>query len=187
MMGIRHIDQHSATDFSQFFDTYKEQVYGYVLTIIKDKVIAEEITQDIFMKLWTVRDILHTIRNIDNYIFIIARNRSLNHLRKVKHDHSALEELRRHLVEAHNPVEEHLLQRDYEHLVERALAGLSAQRRIVYQLSREEGLNLNEIAERLQLSPNTVKNHLIAALKYIRQYLEQHGGIAMLLTIFMFL
>lgn len=186
-MGTKHTNRHSATDFSQFFDTYKEQVYGYVLTIIKDKTVAEEITQDIFMKLWTVSDLLHTISNIDNYIFIIARNRSLNHLRKVKHDHKALEELRCHLAEAHNPVEEHLLQRDYEHLVERAVAGLSTQRKIVYQLSREEGLNLNEIAHRLQLSPNTVKNHLIAALKYIRQYLEQHGGIAMLLTIFMFL
>ena len=187
IMGMKHTDQDSEKDFSQFFDTYKGQVYGYVLTIIKDKTLAEEITQDIFMKLWTVRDILHTIRNIDNYIFILARNRSLNHLRKVKSDHKALEELRYHIVQSHNPVEEHLLQRDYQDVVQKAVGALSAQRRLVYQLSREEGLSMNEIADRLLLSPNTVKNHLIAALKHIRHYLEQHGGIVALLTFFMFL
>lgn len=174
-------------DFSLLFETYKEQVYGYVLTVVKLSQVAEEITQDIFIKLWTCRDMLGDIKNLDGYIYILSRNHALNSLRQVKYDERLFEELRTTISEQHHPLEEYLLDRDYQQLLSDALNTLSPQRKIVYQLSREEGLSINEIAIRLQLSPNTVKNHLVASLKNIRQYLEGCGDITLLLTFFMFL
>lgn len=175
----------SEADFEMFFDSYKEQVYSYVLTIVKFPESAEELTQDIFIKLWTCRDILHEIKNIDNYIFILCRNSALNYLRKVKSDERVYTELRNYATGQHNQLEEYLLDRDYEKLLSVALSSLSPQRQTVYRLSREEGLSINEIAERLGLSPNTVKNHLVSSLQGLRIFLEKHGGISFVLTVFL--
>lgn len=183
---MHQLNLSNEADFALFFDTYKEQVYGYVLTFVKLPDVAEELTQDVFMKLWTCRDILYEIKNIDNYMFVLSRNRSLNYLRKVKSDQKILEEIKKHISDQHHHLDEYILTRDYEQLLSEALANLSSQRRVVYQLSREEGLSMAEIAERLELSPNTVKNHLVASLKSIRLFLEQHGDIATILTIFLF-
>ncbi|MBL1411557.1 RNA polymerase sigma-70 factor [Sphingobacterium faecale] len=184
---MNHFDLGNELAFNHYFSVYNKQVYGYILAIVKDSFVAEEITQDVFIKLWSCRDLLHNIRNIDNYIFVLCRNRSLNYLRKVRHDQEALAELKKFISDHHSPVDEHLLQCDYEQLLAEAVSSLSPQRRIVFQLSRYEGLSIQEIAEQLHLSPNTVKNHLVVSLKYIRQYLERHAGITALLTFFMFI
>ena len=79
--------------FKRLFDNYKNRLFGYVLTIARSPYVAEEITQEIFIKLWLCRDILHEVDNLDGYIFTIARNRTLNHLRKAGHDIKLLREL----------------------------------------------------------------------------------------------
>ena len=66
---------------------------------------------------------------------------------------------------------------EYDRLLQDALALLSPQRRLVYQLSRQRGLNHEEIARQLQLSRHTVKNHLVEALRFIRHYFVQHGSV----------
>src|SRR5580704_5293769 len=79
--------------FKRLFDSYKNRLYGYVLAIARSSYTAEEITQEIFIKLWLCRDILHEVDNLDGYIFTIARNRTLNHLRKAANDARLLREL----------------------------------------------------------------------------------------------
>ena len=71
---------------------------------------------------------------------------------------------------------------DHHQLMKVALTALSPRRRLVYQLSRDQGLNLQEIAARLRLSPNTVKNHLVIALKFIRKYLSVMNPVLLLST-----
>ena len=68
--------QFSANAFNCLFDSYKNHIYGYVLAIAHSPYAAEEITQEIFIKLWLCRDLLHEIKNMDGYIFAIAKNRS---------------------------------------------------------------------------------------------------------------
>lgn len=164
--------------FKCLFDNYKSRVYGYVLTITRSPYAAEELTQEIFIKLWLSRDLLREVDNIDGYIFAIARNKTLNHLRKAAYDTRLLKELQeRAAPETANNVEERALMSEYDRLIQDALALLSPQRRLVYQLSRNRGLNHTEIADHLQLSRNTVKNHLVEALRFIRHYLGEHGSV----------
>lgn len=168
--------------FKRLFDNYKNRLFGYVLTIARSPYVAEEITQEIFIKLWLCRDILHEVDNLDGYIFTIARNRTLNHLRKAGHDIKLLRELQELAApERHNNnnVEEQSLVADYQRLLRDALDMLSPQRRLVYQLSRDRGLNHEEIARHLHLSRNTVKNHMVEALRFIRHYLGEHGSFMM--------
>jgi len=173
--------------FESLFHLYKERVYGYVLKIVRSADAAEEITQEIFIKLWLCREMLNQIDNLDAYIYVIARNKSLNHLRKAAYDIRLLNELRAFIPEEYNNTEDRTAVRDYELLLQNAINSLSTQRKQVYQLSRIEGLSHDEIAGRINLSKKTVKNGLTEALKLIRQHLHKFGGAAMLLTFYMLL
>lgn len=173
--------------FKRLFDSYKNRLYGYVLAIARSPYVAEEITQEIFIKLWLCRDILHEVNNLDGYIFTIARNRTLNHLRKAAHDVKLLRELQELAAPESNDVEEHSLAADYDRLLRDALELLSPQRRLVFQLSRDRGLNHEEIANCLHLSRNTVRNHMVEALRFIRHYLGEHGSLLAVSILFFLL
>jgi RNA polymerase sigma-70 factor (family 1) len=171
--------------FRRLFDNYKNRLYGYVLTIARSAYVAEEITQEIFIKLWLCRDILHEVDNLDGYIFTIARNRTFNHLRKAAFDSRLLRELQELAMPENNNVEERALLSEYDRLLRDALDHLSPQRRLVYQLSRDRGLNHEEIAHHLHLSRNTVKNHMVEALRHLRHYLGEHGSVLMIASLFL--
>lgn len=169
----------SDESFKCLFDNYKNRLYGYVLALTHSHYTAEEITQEIFIKLWLCRDILYQVENLDGYIFTIARNKTLNHLRKAAYDVRLLKELQERALSADvsNNVEERALVNEYDRLLQDALAHLSPQRRLVYLLSRQRGLNHAEIANQLQLSRNTVKNHMVEALRFIRHYFVERGSV----------
>ena len=178
--------QFAAGSFNCLFDSYKNRVYGYVLAIAHSPYAAEEITQEIFIKIWLCRDLLDEVENLDGYIFTIARNRTLNYLRKAAYDTRLLRELqelaRPELTRPqNNNVEERALVMEYDQLLRDALSELSPQRRLVFQLSRDGGMNHEEIAAQLHLSRNTVKNHMVEALRFIRSYLGQHGSVLVLI------
>ena len=161
--------------FKRLFDTYKNRVYGYVMAITHSPYSAEEITQEIFIKLWLCRDALQQVDNLEGYIFTVARHKTLNHLRKAAYDSKLLRELQELAAPEVNNVDERTLVREYDELLTDALTLLSPQRRTVYQLSRVQGLNHDEIASHLHLSRNTVKNHMVEALRSIRHHLGRYG------------
>ncbi len=173
-----------SSSFEQIFHAYKNRIVNYVLTIVKTEEAAKEVTQEIMIKLWLCREALDKINNLDGYIYTIARNKALNHLRKAAYDVKLLAELSRFAPQQHNNTDDRISLKDYEQLLKNAVNTLSGQRRQVYQLSRVEGLSHEQIAQRMHLSKKTVKNHLVAALKLIRQHLQQTGGTAIVLTLF---
>lgn len=159
-------ESNNNTEFKHIFDSYRTKIYSTSYNIAKSRYAAEEITQEIFIKLWINREVLNNIANIDGYIYRITRNFSLNYLRKAASDSKLTEHLFKVAIQSENRTESDLHESEYKHLIRQALKGLSPQRRLVYQLSREDGLNYAEIADQLNLSKNTVKNHLFAALEF---------------------
>ena len=186
MAGNSYNEMYEST-FNCIFDTYKNRLFGYVLAISHSKYVAEEITQEIFLKLWLCRDILHRVDNIEHYIFTIARHKTLNHLRKAAYDVKLLRELQQAMLPPANNVEEKSQHADCEKLIREAISLLTPQRRLVYQLSRAEGLNHKEIAHHLQISHNTVKNHLVQALQFIRDHLTRHSSSPFILAAILFM
>lgn len=173
----------SEAAFRQLYDEYKNRLYGYVLTLVHAPDAAEEITQEIFIKLWLCRDKLGHVVNLEHYLFTTARYKTLNYLRKAANDLKLKTELQNCMVrQPTNNVEEQMKNIEQQRLIEEALSRLSPQRRLVFMLSRYQGLSLEEIAERQNLSRNTIKNHLVAALRFIRGYLVKEGIIFFLVT-----
>lgn len=171
--------------FTQLFLAYTERLYPYVANLLNSELWAEEIIQDVFLKLWKNR---HTLRDIDNpaaYLFRMAANRTLDHLKR----HALEVKMQYHISRqsshnGNNPTEEHLDFRISEHLLRAAVKSLPPQRQLVYKLKHEDGLSYEEIAGKLHISKHTVRNHIAEALQAIRTYLLKNAGILLFLIFY---
>ena len=163
------------TAFRELFNQYNKRLYSFVEQLTKSGADAEEIVQESFLKLWVNRASLPGIDHPGNYIYTIARNKTLDHIRKVSRDQKLLDQLWVNMSHADHSMEEELRTQEYRQLIDQALAQLPGQKQVVFRLSREQGLSHEAIAGRLGLSKSRVNNILVETMKFIRQYLEQHA------------
>ena len=177
---------HTEREFIGLFRQFSRPVHAYIQTITGDHHTAEELTQELFIKLWKRRDTYDSIENIDHYIMRMAHNACMTWFKKLALDTRLAAEVKNRMKLEHNNVEDHVLHQEARQLLDKAVATLSPQRRKVFELSRNEGLKLPEIAEAMNISHHTANHHLVAALAQIRQYfLEQsHRDKALLLLLF---
>jgi RNA polymerase sigma-70 factor (family 1) len=169
------------TAFRQLYNRYKDEVYAFALGITRSVPLAEEIVQDSFLKLWQHRGELTEIIKFDSWFFTIARNLCYSALRKIALDRK-LQTV--HELQGEQPVataEDLLITRENRELVQAAINQLPEQQRRIYKLSREAGLTYDEIAAELNISRNTVKEHLRRAVSGIKAYLEMRLAIALIL------
>ena len=164
------------TAFRQLFEQYSDRVFGVAFTYTKSSEMAEEVVQDIFLKIWIKREHLHTVARLQDYIFIMTRNHLLNVLRGIAREKACLER-HRELAETFTPAPEtEYMQKESRLVLEEAVLHLPPRQRTIYQLNQRHGLKLNEVADQLNLSRNTVRNHLFRAMLFIRDYVRRHGG-----------
>lgn len=169
--GTQHIDPEI---FNKLFEAYRNRVYGFVLSITHSAYSAEEITQEIFIKIWLSADLMDKTENLEPYLFTMVRNRTVSYLRKAACDVKLLRELQGQMKTDINPAENKLAIEEYNKLIQKAVGQLTSRREAVYRLSREKGMTLDEIAASLHISRNTAKNHLVDALRFIRNFLLAH-------------
>ncbi len=156
--------------FRTLFNKYFDRIYGVAYSLTKSPVVAEDMTQDIFLKIWVKREMLKDILRFDAFLFRVARNHILNELRNKVKEQEFTEYLINFFRETADNPQQHLIFRELEKVVEEALEKLPPQQRQIYKLSREDGLSQEEISEKLQISVNTIKQHMNRALKFIRHY-----------------
>jgi len=161
--------------FRQLFDLYKLRLYTFVYQLTSSKADAEEIVQDVFTKLWEVRASLAGVEYPVKYIFTIARNKSLNHLTKIARDRQLLQQLWVNISQFDNTTEELLQAQESQKLIREAINQLSPQRQTIFELSREQGLTHEDIADRLGLSKSRVKNIIVEILKFVKDYLARYS------------
>lgn len=169
--------------FIHLFDTYKVPVHDYVRTITGDDYVAEEITQELFIKLWKKREGFGEIENIDQYIYRMAHNASMTWFGKLALDARRAKEVLNRSQAAGNNVLDTLDYREAQALLNKAIDTLSPQRKKVFELSRKEGMKLPEIAQEMGISFHTANHHLVAALAQIREYFMEHGKDATLIVL----
>jgi RNA polymerase sigma-70 factor (family 1) len=170
--------------FGIFFNLYKDRFYFLVLKTTRSDVIAEEIVQDIFLKLWQKREMLVDIENPSSYFFTAVYRRIYIYFRKLALDKKILKVVCREEV-TQNTTEEMVIFRESERYIKEAIAKLPPQQQLVYKLSKQDGYSREQIANELKISPHTVKNHLADALKFIRGYLQNFIFIVFLLYWFL--
>jgi RNA polymerase sigma-19 factor, ECF subfamily len=167
--------------FKILFERFKKPVHDYVRTITGSDELAQEIAQEVFIRLWRKMGSYDEIENIDFYTFRIARNECMRYFKKAAVETHMLQELQKRMTAENNNVSEYINFKETEGLLDKAIASLSPQRQKVYLLSRRQGMRIEEIATEMQISYNTVRNHLVEALRQIRHYYLEHLSVAVLL------
>ena len=159
--------------FNALFDQYQQTVFSIAYKLTRSRVQAKEIVQDVFLKLWMKRQQLDQIDNLGAYLNRIARNQSIDELRKIAREAMRKVEIREEQMELGDRTTEYSLQfNETSHMIADALETLSPQQRRVYQLCHEQGLKYEEAAKEMGLSAGTVHVHMKLALKNIRIYLK---------------
>src|SRR5690606_23090945 len=154
-------------DLKSIFTEYRDKVFGFFVSSLGDRDLAADLTQALFYKLCKKQDSLHEIRNINAYIFWMAQNMVIDHLRRAAHE----TEYRPRLINActstsspafyHKTELEYLIDDEhYDELFNQILHDLTPQQHLTTALSKKEGLSNNRIAGNLGRSPNTVQIHL---------------------------
>ena len=174
-LDSKHIQLLIAGDESAFtmaYEIYSAKVYRLAFKFLKDKQQSEEIVQETFIKLWLGRQQLDASGNVWLYLFVIAKRLSLNALRQnawAIHFENGVLPVE---MKMHNETEEEVLAHDLEQYTEKIIKKLPRQQQLVFKLSRVDGLSHKQIAERLHISQNTVKNHMVDALKTLKLSLK---------------
>ena len=169
---LKRVAQGDAQAYEKLVRYYTARVYAYCLKSAKDSYAAEELTQEVFIKLWEHRATLSQVHTLEAYLFTIAKNRSFRFLQKAARDQQRQQELWQHYraqaaaSEAEDPSEA------VHQLAQQAIRQLPRRRQQVFTMSRVDGLTHAEIAQELGISKHTVKEHMIQALKTLRKYLR---------------
>lgn len=163
--------------FRRLFDIYAPLFTAVIRKIVKDDAITEDLLQDVFMKIWLKKESLAEIESPRSWALQIVYHIAFNRLRhlKVVARSGVCAELQQKEAVADNAVEDSLYHAETSGLVQNAIGRLPPQTRKIYLLNREEGIKIAEIARRLRLSDQTVKNTLGKAVREIRAYLIRQG------------
>jgi RNA polymerase sigma-70 factor (ECF subfamily) len=176
-----------AQAFAAFYDAYAVKLAIYVSRFLGSDLWAEEIVQDTFLKLWSIRESIAEIEYPAGFVYRMIANRAKDHLKRREHEIKLQQYLTSHLQQANaNTTQEQVDYQTSIKLFRAAIDQLPAQRALVYKMRHDQGLSYEDIASELGLSRHTVRNLLNLAQQNIRTYLLEHGdftGILLLLLI----
>ena len=161
--------------FKILFENYRGKFYSAVLHFTKSAVTAEELTQETFINIWRSRAGLTEVDNPNAYLYRIVFNLVYTYLSKESNEIRIRKLARYYRGDADYSTIESLEANETAKLIAAVVDRLPRQQKTVYQLSRERGLTYQEIADELNISPNTVRNHLVEALKSVRSSLKGHA------------
>jgi len=163
--------------FIEIYNQYRSKVYAYAYQLSKSNVTAEETVQEVFIKIWHKREQLNTELSFPAYIKKITLNHVLNHLKKIARERVLQEEVFNAIETSSNKTEDRILEKELRKIYEEAIERLPQQKKLIYQMSRKDELSHDEIARQLNISKNTVKNHMVEATRSIREYVSKNGSV----------
>lgn len=171
--------------FNHYYPLLHPLVAGYALTAMD----IEEVLQETFIRIWMYRDRLPDIECLKSWIFRVASRECLSMLRKNLQEKKYLSTLQKSegILMAEEDPADILYLSEISHLVQEAVNQMPRRRKLIFQMSRIDGMKPSEIAETLSLSVSTVKNVLSASLKYIREYLASFGIFLTLIFLFLWI
>jgi RNA polymerase sigma-70 factor (family 1) len=171
--------------FRALFDMYKGAFYATAFKLTRSADAAEEIVQEVFITLWHKRVQVDTARNPMGYVVTILHNSIYAHFRRIVLERQLKQKVSdQHTEVEENPVEELLLAKENRQLLQAVIGQLPPQQQLIYRLSKQEGMSREEIAKKLNISPNTVRNHLSAATEFLRGYFKK-GASALVWLVFL--
>ena len=164
----------SESAFEEIYKLYSPRLFGRLLKLVKSSSVAEEILQDVFLKLWEHRKSIDSERSFRSFLFKIAENKVYDFFRSVARDKKRAAELIVLSTTRYTEIEEFFLFDEKSVAVQRAIDTLPAQRQQVFRLCKLDGKSYKEVSELLGISLSTISDHIVKGKKTIREYLKSH-------------
>ena len=171
--------------FTKIYHHYRNKIFTVAFKLIESEQAAEEIVQDVFLKVCLKRSHLKEVERFDSWLFIIARNMVYSFLRSGANNVKTLtpENVDPGFRDLSQADADRLDEKELRQVLEQAVCRLPPQQRLVYLLSKEEGLKQKDISEKMQIAPETVKKHLQYAMRSIRAYILSRTDISLAIFI----
>ncbi|WP_158795711.1 RNA polymerase sigma-70 factor [Pedobacter sp. L105] len=168
--------------FEKFFILLNTKLIKFCELYVNKKEIAEEIVADVFVNFWNQRMKLVEVDNLETYIFISVKNRSLNHIKKNSLMHLVqIEDSPMEFVAYSNP-EAEIEKKELFYKLDQAIDTLPQQCKIIFQLVKEDGMKYKEVSEILNISHKTVQSQVLRAMqklsKEMSPYLSKNSTVS---------
>jgi len=155
--------------FEEIYRQYWSKLYIYAFNVLRERDLCEDIVQEVFIDLWAKRQDVR-ITNLHSYLYQSVKYQIFNHFRKSKYKKQLL--MKFDLIQTQNQLDESCEKQELKNQIKEVIYQLPEQRRIIFEMSKYEGLSNKEISEHLSISVQTVKNQISESLKFIRKSLN---------------
>ena len=174
LKGLRKGDKGA---FEQLFQVYKARLYAFSIKLVKSEDLAADVVHDIFVKLWNNRRQIDPSGNFNSYLHTICKNHIFNLLKSASRREKLKLEIIHAISQKHYSMEEELYYREYEKIANEAVNQLPPRRKEVFRMCKMDGKSYSEVADNFGISKNTVKDHIVKASSFIKNYCNKHGDL----------
>jgi len=168
--------------FEKLYQKYSPKLYFFSFKYIKSQHEAEEIVQNIFLKIWESRENINPELSFNAYIIQIGKSIIWKYYKKQELASKYNESLKNQAHRYSNNTEDYIIFSEMEQMTKKHINSMPEKRKQVFMLSRIEGMNHVEIAQKLNISVGTVKQHMNKALKSLSKELESNGLLHLLIV-----
>jgi len=169
---IQRFKDGEAEAFDSIYRIYNKKLFHFTLGLVKNEGIAKDLVQEVFVNLWQKSSQVNTDLNFDNYIFTCTYNSIRKYFRNKTIERKVMDNLSLRTLKITESVDKTFIFNELLEIAEEIIEKLPPRRRTVYKLSRQEGLKIKEIAEKMNISSRTAENHLAKALKSLKEELS---------------
>ena len=169
---LQLIKENDTVAFKELYARFWEKLYRYAWKRLKSKHDAEDVVQHVFMKLWEHRSV-RNIQSIEQYLYKSVYYEVLDVLKDIAGKNEDFSEINESILPSFNNIQQKIGTTELDRIIDNAINQLPAKMQEIYRLSREEDLSISEIATRLNISEQTVKNQLTTALARLRKPLTE--------------
>jgi RNA polymerase sigma-70 factor (ECF subfamily) len=178
---VASLKKGSRASFQKLYEMYSDRVFYFALKYMKSAQYAEDVTQSVFIKVWESREKINPAFDFRNYLFTITKNTIFNIHKRNVNENIIKEQLKSRFDDTYSKVENDFYLADIKSFIDDCVESFPETRKMVYRLSRNEGLSYKEISERLNINQKTIETHIRLVLKSIRKILKKEKIISLLL------
>lgn len=166
--------------FDALFKFYHKKLYHFALSLLKNSEDAEDVVQEVFVRIWENRDNIKIRHSFKSFLFTIAYNIIVNQLRKRMADVRFREKLEKNIQTDLTREADHLVYMELDNRFRTVLSQLPPQRKRIYKMHRDLKMTYKEIGQKLNISPNTVRNQFSEALKFLQEQMKSDSLLILL-------
>jgi RNA polymerase sigma-70 factor (family 1) len=189
-MNLGHYFERLADDdvsaFTEIYNRYYDRIFQLAFAYAKLTELAEDVAQQVFLKLWERRKELRKTENPEGWLFRAAKYQVWTILQREAGRKEYQDKIVQMLYENGLSPDQQIFQKEQVAIINEAINTLTPKQQEVYRLGRESGMTYQQIADKLNIGKETVKEHMFKALKALRNKLESHKDILLIVILHLF-